>query len=468
MRVLKFGGTSVADGPRIVHVAGLVARTATRERCVVVVSALAGVTDALVAAAGRAAAGDEGREAVASLRARHLACLAAIDPRAGDAAEGRIEARLTALARSLAGSARRRRCPPQVRDEILAAGERISVVLLAAALGALGTLSEVVDGAEAIATDASFGEAAVDMPRTVRMAGPRFAKVRADAVPVVAGFIGSDPRGRTTTLGRGGSDYSASLLGAALGASGVEIWTDVDGVLSAPPRLVPDAVTVPRLDYREAGELARLGGKVLHPKTMQPLAELGIPIFVRNTFAPDAAGTLITASGNGRRRAVRAVTAVEDAVLLTIEGPEDGGPGVGLGSLPVEPLFVQRVSGALAVVTRGSDAGVAERALAREANARMTVHRRRVGVIAAVGEPCTAAVAERFAATLAKAKMPVIGVSRASSRTLCAAVEPREVGRITRLLHRELIDAGDPPPAVGVRAADLGGPHGRPEARGRP
>ncbi len=203
---------------------------------------------------------------------------------------------------------------PEICDRILSIGERLAVELLAATLQGHGCAARSVDAAGLVATDSSFGEARVDFARTAHRCR-RLLEGRNTAIPVVTGFIGADRRGRTTTLGRGGSDYSAAVLGAVLGAERVEIWTDVDGVLTAPPRLVPGASSIPRLSYEEAAELSFFGAKVLHPQTVRPLAERGIPIHVRNTLAPERRGTEIGSPVGATGRVV-AVSAVEEAAVF--------------------------------------------------------------------------------------------------------------------------------------------------------
>jgi len=313
MRVLKFGGTSVGTAERIRRVADIVLDAAARERVAVVVSAMAGVTDALVAAAEGVARGDvDGRTVVERLADRHLSALALLSPNGRrPIAEAAVRAALDALAAQLDAARLVGECPPARRDAILATGERLVAPLLAAKLRARGLDALVVDGSGLIVTDAAFGEATVDWSATARRIEAAFAGLPPTAVPVITGFIGADSAGRTTTLGRGGSDYTASLVAAALRASAVEIWTDVDGVLTAPPRLVADAVTVPRLSYAEAAALAALGAKVLHPKCIAPATQRGVPILVCNSFNPSGPRTTITAEGDGRSGEPKAVAPLE-------------------------------------------------------------------------------------------------------------------------------------------------------------
>ena len=186
------------------------------------------------------------------------------------------------------GTALLRELSPRTLDEVSSLGERLSAPLVAAAIKSLGGRSESIEATELIVTDAFHGSAEPRMKATRERAQARLKPLLAQGiVPVVTGFIGATADGKLTTLGRGGSDYSATILGAAMDASEVVIWTDVDGVLTADPRLVPDARTIPVISYREAAELAYFGAKVLHPKTLNPVMEAGITVWIRNSFAPE-------------------------------------------------------------------------------------------------------------------------------------------------------------------------------------
>ncbi|NOZ94953.1 MAG: aspartate kinase, partial [Acidobacteria bacterium] len=305
--VLKFGGTSLADARRLRTAARIARSAAMRTHVVVVVSAMAGVTDALAAAAALASEGDSSwREMLLRLERRHLDALEELGgsrrfPLQGRRLRHRLE-HLRHMLRAVAGGAGD---DATLRVRILASGERLSALLFSAELRRSGPAAPVVDGSELIVTDSSFPEARVDLEATCHRACGRLAWPTPGVIPIVTGFIGADRRGRTTLLGRGASDLSATILGAALGARRVEIWTDVPGVLSAPPRWVPGARTVPYLSREEAGALARWGGKVLHPGTMVPLDGSSIPIIVGNSLDPAAGRTVIGAArGAGRPAAV--------------------------------------------------------------------------------------------------------------------------------------------------------------------
>lgn len=294
-RVLKFGGTSVGTAAAL-RSALEIAETAARERpVVIVVSALAGVTNALEAALVGAAASRLDIAGFAStIRDRHLALLAAVSPgkpalRAGAA----VRARVVELEGRLRAVSAEGRFSAATRAGLLALGERLSVPIVEAALRARGLEAHAVDGASLVRTDASFAEAAVDYPATRRLARAALGALGLGAVPVVTGFLGATEAGETTLLGRGGSDLTAAALGWALDAERVEIWSDVDGVMTADPRHAPTAETLPRLTYAEATALARAGAKVLHPRTLEALEGASIPVYVGNTLRADGPGTWI-------------------------------------------------------------------------------------------------------------------------------------------------------------------------------
>ena len=297
MIVMKFGGTSVADAERIRAAAEIVAAHRER-RPIVVVSALAGVTDLLLAAVAAARRGDmEALEPVlADLERRHRWALG------GSLTDS---ARRHDLALEITGSfddlRQRLRSvrilgegTPRAVDAILAMGELLSSRIVAAAFAESGLDAEWIDARQLVPTDARFGGAEPDpgalAGRCELLVRPRVAR---GTIPVIGGFVGAAPDGATTTLGRGGSDTSAAVIGAALEAQEIQIWTDVDGLMSADPRLVPAAHTVPRASFAEAAELAFYGAKVLHPDSLAPAVRLGVPVRVLNSARPGEAGTLI-------------------------------------------------------------------------------------------------------------------------------------------------------------------------------
>jgi aspartate kinase len=308
--IMKFGGTSVADANAFENVASIVASRIQTEP-VVVVSAMSGVTDALLASTAIAS---EARvdDAIASLRStfqRHIETskqLLSVDTAQRyaahvDSAENQIEYFLKLINSQLAQF-------QAVQDAVLAFGETLSSLLLANVLQERGIDAIQVDARTCIITDDEYGSAAPLMGETFSTTQSTILPVvEREAIPVLGGFISSNKRGQTTTLGRGGSDYTAAIIGAALNAREIQIWTDVTGVLTADPRVVPAAQTVERLSYGEAAELAYFGAKVLHPKTIQPAIEDGIPVRICNSGAPDEMGTLVCAQTETTPRTVKAI-----------------------------------------------------------------------------------------------------------------------------------------------------------------
>ncbi len=322
MIVMKFGGSSVRNAEAMIQVADLVERY-RGERPVLVVSALAGVTDALIALAESALAGDvDGvEEGIAGLRTRHreaaigvagdgaLECLARIDALAGE------------LGHALRGVAYLRELSGRSRDLIVSFGERLSAPIVAAALAARGIPARAVDARALIVTDDRFGSATVRFPETdANIEAAILPMVETGAVPVITGFIAATEDGATTTLGRGGSDYSVAIVAGAVGAAEIWIWKEVDGIMTADPRAVADAALLSAISYDEAAEMSFFGAKVLHPKTMIPAVEKRIPIRIRNTFRPEAPGTVIGERSVPSPHGVKVVTAIKKLSMVTVEG----------------------------------------------------------------------------------------------------------------------------------------------------
>jgi bifunctional aspartokinase / homoserine dehydrogenase 1 len=326
LQVMKFGGTSVGDATCIARTAKIIAAAAKQNDCVAVVSAMSGVTNRLVTASKSANAGDrdEGTTLVEILRKQHELALQELISDEGRRQQVRAQMKeiLGQAQRLCEGTAMLRELTPRTLDALSSVGERLSAPLVAGALNELGVRSEAIDATELVVTDAHHGGAEPRMDLTRQRTAKRIAPLLRDGiVPVITGFIGATEEGTLTTLGRGGSDYSATILGAALDADEVIIWTDVDGVLTADPRLVPDARTIPEISYLEAAELAYFGAKVLHPKTLQPVMDAGIPVWIRNSFAPERTGTVITPKGRSIGGGVKALTAIRDVTLISVGGP---------------------------------------------------------------------------------------------------------------------------------------------------
>ena len=320
MIVLKFGGTSVADAEAIERAAGIV-RTRLHAGAAVVVSAMAGTTNALLEIADRAAGGEliVALRLVEGIRDRHLAAVEALlgASAEGDDLCGEISAMCDELA-SLAGALSvLGHMTPRSGDAIAAYGEQLSAALVVPAFRRLGLPTRLVDARTVIVTDDAFGRAA-PQPDLIADATRRTVLpiVAAGDVPVLGGFVGGTRQGITTTLGRGGSDYSAALLGAAAEAEAIEIWTDVDGMLTGDPRVVDGARVIPHIRFDEAAELASFGAKVLHPSTIAPAVRRGIPVFIHNSRRPEGGGTRITA--DAPKRSVTAVAGKGNVTVVKV------------------------------------------------------------------------------------------------------------------------------------------------------
>ncbi len=322
---MKFGGTSVNDASCIEKVADIIKAAALDNDVVVVVSAMRGVTDHLVEAATESEAGNHDRVVtiLQELRQRHEAAANALVHSADK------RQRLTRKIQDLLQKADslcqevllRRELTLRVRDSISGLGERLSVLLVAGVLEERGMASQAIDATELIVTDSCYGSAEPYMDLTRERCEARLRPLLLQGIiPVITGFIGATTDGVPTTLGRNSSDYSGTIMGAALNADEVTLWTDVDGILTIDPRLVPSASSILEMSYREASDLADLGAKVLFPKTLHALMQSGIPLSIRNTFAPDRPGTKITPNGSSNGAGVKAATVASDVALITVRG----------------------------------------------------------------------------------------------------------------------------------------------------
>ncbi|MCC7010703.1 MAG: aspartate kinase [Acidobacteria bacterium] len=331
MIVMKFGGTSVADQAAIERLIGIVRaarQTATQPESadwrgpIVVVSALGGATDKLLKVAADAAAG-EGEAAHAgldALRRRHLDISSVVTSSERADVDAIINREFDELERITGALSVLRDVTPRWLDAIAATGEILSSRIVAAALNAHGLAGAWVDARTAIVTGPEHTAAPPLMTETAAALVDAMTPLLADrGIPVIGGFVGATPDGVTTTLGRGGSDYSASIVGACLGASEIQIWTDVDGMLTADPRIVRDVQVVPHLSFGEASELAYFGAKVLHPATIQPAVGRNIPVRILNARRPqDARGTLITRERPATDRPITAVASKKNVTVVDI------------------------------------------------------------------------------------------------------------------------------------------------------
>jgi len=472
MRVMKFGGTSVSGGERLRAVAGQVRAAAAEERVLVVVSAMAGVTDLLIAGIGAAEAGGS-PGAAERFEVLHREVCDELAPDLGPelAAVARRLAELgTELARLLAAAAILRSCPDAARARICASGERAASVLLAGLLRAGGLPCLELDPCAVLPCEGDALEA-VPLPALIR---ERLAGFREGDAPLglLPGFFGGKaPKGaraerghpaepgEPVLLGRGGSDLSAALAAAALDARLLEIWTDVDGVFTADPRVVPTAACLEELSFDEAMELAHFGAKVLHPRTIGPVRAQGIPLRVRNSLAPDRPGTLIHAGAAASGRPARGLSLLRGAALLDVSGP--GMRGVpGMAARVFAALAAREIN--VVLITQGSSecaisvcvaqesaetaAGLLEQAFAAERAAGLmdaVALRRDLAILSLIGDGMRhqPGVAGALFGALGDLDCNVVAIAQGSSERSISAVIPGEQGaRAMEAVHARFFD----------------------------
>ncbi len=322
MKVLKFGGTSVGKPETIKGLIDILKTYQQRgDRFTVVFSAFSKVTDTLIDMANRASNGDETYERVfEQVQARHYTAVAELlEPANRPAVEALLLRNFTDLRNVLQGVFMLRELSVRSLDLVVSFGERNSTLIVAHAMRQAGLPAEFLDTRTVVRTDNHFGNAKVNFEVTNRLIADFYAK-HPDAVVAATGFIGSTEEGITTTLGRGGSDYTAAILGSALDAKAIEIWTDVDGVLTADPRRVKKAFTLETMTYREAMEMSHFGAKVIYPPTIQPALAKNIPLYIKNTFNPSFPGTFISRESKGPDYPVKGISSISQIALLTLQG----------------------------------------------------------------------------------------------------------------------------------------------------
>ena len=460
MLTLKFGGTSVGNADAIAQTASVISQTKVSDpRVVVVTSAMSGVTDMLVHSARAAAAGQrqpylDAREA---LFEKHMAAARQLLASAEELREYEqyIEEQVRFFARLCSSIHVLGELTPRGLDVVSGLGERMSAPLLAAALRTRGESAAWVDATEIIVTDDHFGEAApLLVPTCARVQSRLIPMLDSGITPIVTGFIGATENGIPTTLGRGGSDFSAAILGSCLDADEVQIWTDVNGILTADPRIVPEARTLRQLSYNEAAELAYFGAKVVHPKTMLPAVERNIPIRILNTFDPDGPSTLIT-SQPVRNGLVKAISAIRDLTLMNVEGRGMMGvPGIAartfraVADVKANVLMISQASSeqsiCFVVPSRRSDQ--VQRALEKEFEREIALHDidqvrpvHHVAIIAVVGSGMrgTPGIAGRLFSALGDAGVNVIALAQGSSESNISMVVARnDLETAVRAIHR--------------------------------
>ncbi|MGD2165005.1 MAG: aspartate kinase [Anaerolineae bacterium] len=462
--IMKFGGTSVGTAEAHDQVATIVLDQAESwDRLVVVVSAMSGVTDALTEGARTAASGDNEtyRALVTDLRVQHYAVVDKLLDRDGERARllSAVDEYLDGFATFCHSVYVLGEVTPRAMDAITSLGERINARILAALLRQRGASSEPVDASDLIVTDGKFQNAVPLMDLTRDRVTTRLAPLMDKAViPIVTGFVGATQEGITTTLGRGGSDYTAAILGDCLDADEVWIWTDVDGVMTTDPRIVPEARVLPVLSYNEVSELAYFGAKVVHPRTIRPVVERGIPLWVKNTFNPASPGTRIDQETETAPNTVKAVTAIEKLSLVNVEGRGMMGvPGIAartfaaVASQGASVLMITQASSEQSIsflipmdtvepVIRAIEEEMALELARRDIDRVWSMDD--VVIVTAVGAGLrtTPGVGARIFGALARAEINVIAVAQGSSEcSISLAVDSDDAARAVQRIHDDVI-----------------------------
>jgi len=452
---MKFGGTSMGSAERIRAAAALVLEQHAHRPVAVVVSAMSKVTDLLLDTMKHAEAGDQTgvTRNIDTLRARHLEAAKELEIDAAAA----IEELIVEFERIVSGMLLLGDRPARSVDEAVAIGERLSTVLLSGHFHKVGFAADAVNAAEVVVTDAVFGNASPLMDLTaVKAAALIQPLLDARTIPVITGFNGATADGRCTTLGRGGSDFSASILSAALDAGELWIWTDVDGIMTADPRLVPDARILEEMSFSEAAELAYNGAKVLHPRTLAPLVEKQIPVWSKNSFAPEKPGTRIVPKSTAARGA-RAVTSMKNVALLSLEPAQGGLSGVHVLARAMDAIAranveVLSISGSsyrqsfcflvradeLERTVESLEAGLALELA--HGYVRPIEIDTEVGLLAVVGEGMRGeqGLAGRIFTAISRAQVNIIAIAQGSSELTIAIVVRREgLEKAVRAVHSE-------------------------------
>ncbi|MCV9926805.1 bifunctional aspartate kinase/homoserine dehydrogenase I [Flavobacterium sp. LS1R49] len=460
MRILKFGGTSVANAENIKRVLEIVNQKSKQDQLVVVVSALSKVTDLLQAAAAKAASNDESfKDIVAEIEKKHLDTLKALIPVSEQSSLlSHVKRIINHLETLLDGCFLLGELSNRTSDTILSFGELLSSYIIAEALKQTNKNSGYKDSRELIKTNNQFGKAAVNFEVTNQLIRDYFATNESQVV-IMPGFIASSLDGIITTLGRGGSDYTAAILAGALDAKELEIWTDVNGMYTANPKIVKQAQPIASISYQEAMELSHFGAKVLYPPTIQPVLRKNIPIVIKNTFEPESEGTYISNKVITHTSPVKGISHIDNISLLTLEGP--GMIGVAgsskrlfevLSNENINVIFITQASSehSICIGILNADAENAEQAINQAFEVEITQNKvdpciveKNLCIIALVGENMKnhQGLSGRMFSTLGKNNVNIRAIAQgASERNISVVINERDVKKALNTLHENFFE----------------------------
>ncbi len=460
MQVLKFGGTSVANAENINKAIEIIKRVIKNDKTIVVVSALGGITDALIQCGMTAAAEDESyKEKLQAIEHRHLETVKSLIPITQQSSIlSHVKKRCNELADICNGVFLLGELSPRTKDKIVSYGELLSSQIVSAALASSGMENICKDSRELIVTDSQFGYAAVDFDTTNKKINAFFSGAEGSLF-VVPGFVASDNKGSTTTLGRGGSDYTAAIFAAGAHAKTLEIWTDVSGMMTADPRLVSNAKIIPNISYQEAMELSHFGAKVIYPPTIQPVMNKSIPIWIKNTFASSDPGTLIEKVVAKNGSSIRGITSINNIILLSLEG--SGMVGIpGFSKRLFESLSNEKIN--VILITQASSehsicVGVEEINAARAKDAvdkafdheiktgkvEPLIIERGLAIIALVGDNMKShpGISGKMFGSLGRNGVNVRAIAQGSSeRNISAVISNNDVKKAINILHEEFFE----------------------------
>jgi len=460
MKVIKFGGSSVGSAETIEKVIEIIRRSGP---CAVVLSAMQGTTDALIEAGRTAERGDDGYiEILSNIGQRHIDTTQKLF---GDKAHSDIldfvEASVKELENLCEGVRLVHELSAKTLDRILSFGEIVSTRIVSAKLAEIGLENEWKDSRLVIKTDSTHGHALVDFAETNRLMKEYFDSSPAK-LHIFPGFIASDAKGYTTTLGRGGSDYTAAIIAAAIHADILEIWTDVSGMMTADPRFVRNVRQIARINYREAMELSHFGAKVIYPPTIQPVMSKGIPVLIKNTFEPDNPGTLIEADSSPEKDMVRGITSIDKITVLNLEGSGMVGiPGFSkrlfdaLSRSEINVILITQSSSehSICVAIEEKHAEIAKRAVDREFEYEINVGKIEplkvesgFSILALVGDNMKehTGVSGKMFTTLGHNGINIHAIAQGSSeRNISAIISSKDVQKAVNTLHEEFFSDGN-------------------------
>lgn len=460
MQVLKFGGSSVANAGNISKVIAIALTASKKEPVILVVSALGGVTDQLIHAGVLAAQGaEEYRQRIKSLEDKHLETVRELLPiQAQSATLSWVKQQLNELESLCDGIFLLGELSPRIKDKLVSYGELLSSYIIAAKLQSMEVDQKWTDARELILTDEQYGNAAVLFNKTNERI-QAYIQIHKAQIYIVPGFIASNEKNHTTTLGRGGSDYTGAIFAAAVDAATLEIWTDVSGMMTADPRLVQHPKHIPRISYQEAMELSHFGAKIIYPPTIQPVMKKNIPVWIKNTFEPEAVGTIIEQRVDIDHEIIRGISSINGIALLSLEG--SGMVGIpGFSKRLFEVLAIQQINVilitqssseyAICVAISESDAAAAQIAIDKAFGYEIETGKvepvkveTALSIVAVVGEQMKShpGISGKMFGALGRNGINVRAIAQGSSeKNISAVLSASDVKKAINVLHEDFFE----------------------------